>query len=316
MSGRCTLTVKRSNDYFVSGSELADVMSHLKAEKTYFIAGTHSIYVPKGRVRYIDKSVCKPWLGLDGQYRLHSPGEAARTELIREWPDLKRVGWPGGAIKLLNWRSPMFYSGPHVGPMIYIDLVGAYSQIYEKLFLDTSFPRGYYGQWALGAVADRLKVWKSARNALIGIARSTEAVAYRGTARIRLKTKNRFLSPGLWATVQAILHWIADEAIKNGAIYANVDGYILPTVAWEFVENFLFFLSDHDILWSIRDQGPGEIVTWNNYRVGSTRTQAYKLNLTHKSRSFTNVTNCDGEKWATYWRNIGKIARANGVSTK
>ncbi len=285
-------------------------MSHLKAERTYFIAGSHSIYVPLGRLRYIDKSVCKPWPDLEGQLRLHSPGEAARTELNREWPDLKRVGWPPGAISLLDWRSPMIYTGQQVGPMIYIDLTGAYSQIYSLLALDTSFPRGYYGRYPLRDVADRLKIWKSARNALIGIVRSTEAVAYRGEKRIRLKTKNKFLSPPLWATVQAILHWIASEAIKHGAVYVNVDGYIFPTGAWEFVEDFLYFLSDNGILWSIRAQGEGEIVSWNNYRVGSTRTQAHKLNLKHKSRSFSNVIDNDEKQWSTYWANLRRIANS------
>ncbi len=285
-------------------------MSHLRSQRTYFIAGTNSIYVPRGGQRYIDKTVCKPWLDLGGQIRLHSPGEAARTELIREWPALKRVGWPSGAIKLLDWRSPMLYTGQQTGPMIYIDLTGAYSQIYSRLWLDTSFPRGYYGQYPLRDVANRLKIWKSARNALIGITRSTEAVAYRGQKRIRLKTRNRFLAPPLWATVQALLHWIASEAIKNGAIYVNVDGYIFPRKSWDFVGNFLLFLSDLDILWSVRAQGEGEIVSWNNYRVGSTRTQAHKLNLKHASRSFSNVINNDGEKWGTYWGNLGKIASA------
>jgi len=308
MSGRCILTKKQGSNYFVTGKELAEVMSHLKNSGTYFMAGTNSIYVPKGKLRYVDKSVCKPWLALDGQYRLHSPGEAARTELLREWPALKRVGWPPGAIRLLNWRCPMLYTGSQVGPLIYIDLVGAYSQIYSKLYLDTSFPRGYYGLYPLAGVADRLKIWKAARNALVGIARSTEAVAYRGQKRLRLKTKNRFLSPGLWASVQAILHWIASKAIRCGALYINVDGYIFNTADWELVENFLFFLSDNNILWSIRAQGEGEIVSWNNYRVQTTQTQAYKLNLTHKSRSFSNVVNCNEREWSTYWGNIGKIS--------
>lgn len=284
-------------------------MSHLQSQGTYFIAGTNTLYVPAGRKRYVDKTVCKPWPDLNGDIRLLNPGEAARIELAREWPDLKRVGWRGGMIGLLKWRSPLHYSGQYVGPMIYIDLDGAYSQIYERFWLDTSYPRGYYGQYPLWDVAQRLKVWKSARNSLVGITRSTEAVAYRGTNRIVLKTKNKYLSPGLWASVQTTLHWIMNKAIELGAIYGNVDGYIFPLPSWAFVEDFTEWLSDNQVKWSIRAQGSGEVVCWNNYRIGQVRTKANQLNLKHKSKEFTNVSDTNADEWAAYWKNCGEIAR-------
>ncbi len=287
------------------------VMSHLQDEGTYFLAGTNSIYVPSGKRRYLDKSVCKPWPDLDGQTRLMPPGEAARTELLREWPHLKKVGWRPGQQVLFDWRSPMAYTGPYAGYMIYVDLDAAYSQIYSKLWLDTSYPRGYYGRYPLAAVAERLKVWKVARNSLVGLVRSREGVAYRGTKRIRIKMQNRFLSPGLWATTQNILHWIAAKALDCGAIYLNVDGYIFPGVEWEFVEEFTTWLSGHGIKWSVRGEGLGEIVSWNNYQIGPLRTQAHRLGLTHNSKEFNNANITDRQLWARYWGNVRRI-RSNG----
>lgn len=300
--------------YYVTGSELRSVMSHLQREGTYFLAGSNSIYVPRGKVKYLDKSACKPWPDLENEVGLMGPGEAVRTELAREWPDLTRVGWSGKQVVLLNARSPLHYTGQYSAPLIYVDLVAAYNQIYEKLWLDTTFPRAYYGRYPLWAVANRLKIWKSARNSLVGVCRSRDAVAYRGMKRVTIKMKNKYLSPGLWGTVQGILHWIASEAVNHGAIYVNVDGYIFHEGDGELADRFLLFLSDLGIRWSIRAQGQGEIVSWNNYRIGHTQTQAYKLGLIQNSKEFSNVNHKNSHKWAAYWiacRRIHRVAVGN-----
>lgn len=305
--GRCTLTKTQVKRYYVNGKELKSVMSHLQREGTYFLAGSNSIYIPRGKVKYIDKSVCKPWPDLENVNTLMAPGEACRTELSREWPELKRVGWSGKQVVLFDWRSPLHYTGPRVGPMIYIDLDAAYSQIYEKLWLDTTYPRAYHGRYPLSDVAKRLKVWKAARNSLIGITRSRDGVAYKGTKRIAIKMRNKYLSPGLWATVQAILHMIASRAIDLGAIYVNVDGYLF-SLGDDWIEGeFLLWLSDLGFRWSIRDQGAGEIVSWNNYHVGSTRTQANRLGLIQNSREFSNVNHSNGRKWERFWEGCRRI---------
>ncbi len=297
----------QTNRYYVTGREMRSVMSHLQNEGTYFLAGSNSIYVPKGKVKYIDKSVCKPWPNLEGEVGLMAPGEAVRTELMREWPDLERVGWSGKQVGLLDWRSPLKYTGPASFPMIYVDLDGAYLQIYERLWLDTTFPRGYYGRYPLSNVASRLKVWKGARNSLIGICRSRDAVAYKGRKRLQIKMKNKYLSPGLWATTQAILHWVASMAIYCGAIYVNVDGYIFPKLDVGLVDEFLLRISDLGLRWSIRAEGEGEIVSWNNYRVGHSQTQAYKLGLIQKGKEFSNVVDHNGDEWENYWTGCGRI---------
>lgn len=301
-----------SHRYFVTGKEIRNVMSHLQNEGTYFMGGINSIYVPRGKLKYIDKSVCKNWPDLEGQYRLMPPGEAARLEMLREYPDLKRVGWLPGHIKLLDQRSPLHYEGPAVGQLIYIDLDAAYSQIYKNLWLDTPYPRGLGGQYPLAAIADKLKDWKVARNSVIGIARSTTMVGYRGTKRITVKIKNRFLAPGLWATVQSLLHWIASRAIACGAIYVNTDGYIFYADPPEFWIDFASWLTSQKIVWSIRAEGQGEVVSWNNYQIGSFQTQSHKLNLSHKSKGFTNVNSTD-KNWVRYWSNLRKLKTSRDV---
>lgn len=287
--------------------EMARIGAHLRENEIYYLAGSSSIYVPSWTARYKDRAVCKLWPDLGGQSRLMTPGEAARTELKREWPKLKKVGWPGKTVKLLKARSPMHYGGEYSGRMILVDLDAAYCQIYRRLWLDTSFPRGYYGKYPLFNLAHRLHGWKLARNALIGIARSTTCVGYKGPRRIVLKTKNRYLAPPLWATIQAILHWIADLALRSGAIYVNVDGYIFPDNYVGFAEEFMYNLSSLGFDWSIRATGEGEIASWNNYQIGTFKTQLYKLGVRHNSKEFSNVSVKDAKQWGHYWRGLGNI---------
>lgn len=311
--GRCILTVTQTqHKYLVTGRELREVGDHLRREGIYYIAGANSIYVPSGRRKYIDKAVVKQWPDLEGQLREMTPGEAARTELIREWPDLKRVGWSPGHITLFDWRSPMHFTGPNVGRFIYIDLDAAYSQIYEKLWLDVAFPTGLYGRYPLANVASRLKDWKVARNSLVGLVRSRQGVAYRGQKRITLKMKNRFLSPGLWASVQATLHWIAVKAVSLGCLYINTDGYVFREDLTEFWEEFVIWLSMNQIRWSIRTQGEGEIVSWNNYNIGGKATKANQLNLTSNAKEFTNVNTEYEAKWRSYW---GRVCAIRGKAS-
>ncbi len=307
--GRCILTKTPVSRYYVTAREMKDVMSHLQGQGTYFVGGSNSIYIPKGKIKYLDKSACRPWPNLENEVGSLSPAEAARIELMRAWPELKRVGWSPKQVSLLDLRSPLYYTGPRIGPMTYIDLDAAYSQIYARLWLDTTYPRAYYGQYPLWGVANRLSIWKAARNSLIGICRSRDAIAYRGTKRITIKVKNRYLSPGLWATVQRVLHWVAAEAIGRGAIYVNVDGYIFPGVADNFCIEFMERLSELGLRWSIRSEGEGEIVAWNNYRIGFTKTKSYRLGLMHNSKEFSNVDFTDEEEWERYWAGCGRIYR-------
>lgn len=283
----------------------------MRREETYYIAGSNSVYVPSAKTKYTDISVCKLWEDLEGQTRQMTPGEAARTEMMREWPLMKKVGWFSRHVELLDKRPPMHYSGPQVGSLIYIDLDSAYHQLYARMWLDQPWPRGYYGRYPLSDVADRLANWKAARNSLVGIARSRGGVAYRGNKRIALSFKNRFLSPCLWATIQDLLHVIAGKAVELGAVYVNTDGYMFHADPPEFYEEFMIFLSENEFRWSVRSQGQGEVVSWNNYRVGETRTKANKLLLTQKSKEFTNVNPQSEARWLDWWSNVRKIS-ANG----
>src|SRR3989304_2615894 len=250
----------------------------LQVKGIWFIAGINSLYVPSQGVKYLllenrkGEKICRHWPDLEGDTVLMSPGEAARTELKREFPDLTRVGWQKSHVALFDARWPMYCIGPVASPRgQYVDLKGAYHTIYSRLWLDVSYPNGY-GKLNLSNIAERLAGWKGARNSLIGVIRSREATGVRGFKSIPMSTTNPFLSPGLWAQTQAILNDIAHYAVKLGAVYVATDGYIFPTVrqSERFEEQLYNWGLPHRTV-----KGDVDIKGWGCYRVGKKQNQSY-----------------------------------------
>ena len=92
---------------------------YVRAKRTFIkrgvfmMEGNGSFYVPKIRGKYMVDRIVREWPDLDGEVLPMTPGEAARTELKRAFPDLKRVGWNRPMVKLFDWRWPMYckYTG-------------------------------------------------------------------------------------------------------------------------------------------------------------------------------------------------------------
>lgn len=263
--------------FLVTHEQYKMVRRVLQVRGIYFLAGLSSIFVPSRNEKYLvshnhkGKSLVMEWPDLDGEMLWMSPGEAARTELKREFPDIKRVGWKRGHTSLFDWRWPMCYMGRWQGDGVYVDLIGAYEQIYRRLWLDTCFPRGK-GRLALYPIATRLGKWKPARNSLLGIVRSRISYGYRGGSSVKLRPQNQYLSPGLWATVQSVLNEVAWQAIKAGAVYVATDGYILPQSQRQ--KSFVAFLQDYGF--SYREiAGEFDIKGWGCYSGPHKQTVSY-----------------------------------------
>ena len=197
-----------------------------------------------------------------------TPGEAARMELDRAFPDLKKVGWLGPQVKLFSRQIPLYYAGPYKGELYYVDLSGAYWQVYRCLQLDVKYPCGR-GVCSLTPVGEALKEWKQARNSVIGVCRSRSATGVKGRRVYQLATTNRYLAPELWATVCGILQFLATFAIRTcHAQYVNTDGYIFHSESG--FDIFTAALRSWGIAFKT-ERGPGEIRGWGNYEVGGKR---------------------------------------------
>jgi hypothetical protein len=191
-----------------------------------------------------------------------TPSEAARAEIVRHYPTYNnRVRKE--TFKLLDIAPPMFYSGPRTGELFYLDLKGAYVQIYQHLWLDQAYPRAMC-EYPLWSIAQRLKDWKAARNGLIGLTRSHELYMVNGPRTYFQKYHNRYFNPHLWRQLQGILHSFAEYARQNGAIYIATDCYIF--------HNVVGFIKMEDMLKSLkmevhRGHNDGAIYGWGSYSI-------------------------------------------------
>lgn len=188
--------------------------------------------------------------------------------------------------KLMRINPPQYFGGksPKMG-MVYFDLFSAYARIYERLTLDTLYPRGL-GTLGLhetrmmtefapiphdendeNDITSVLRFKKFARNSVIGIIAGRHMKKYSGGGFKDKKIQfasSLFWSPALWFTIQAILHEIAIAAVRWGAIYVGTDCYIFPRASqWQFFESWMLGnnLQHH------KKQGIGKIHGWQAYEL-------------------------------------------------
>jgi len=254
--------------------DLMKFRKYLVEQDEFFIAGSYSITWQRGHVKIMNTDRCIFWNDLDGQSVLMTPSEIARTEMMREFPTLSRVGWQKKNIELLDFGVPMLFMGEYRGDGVYVDLNRAYHTIYSMLPLNVLYPRGWPTKTlSLKPVAEKLKDNKSARNAVVGITRSRYITAYKGKKPVLLTAKNRFLSPPFWATIMDVLHELASLAVKLGAIYVNTDGYIFPdkTHPGEFTE----YLEQMGYTFKVK-RGDCHISGWGAYTIGDKTTTPYE----------------------------------------
>lgn len=169
------------------------------------------------------ESVCNKDVCTNGR----TPGEIAYSKLREVYPSLK-LQWRKSELDLLKQRPPKYFEGEYRGEVYGLDIKHAYAQVYRRLFLHGDWPRRRL-RYPLVEVADGLDSLKEARNAVVGIARSTRNKWVQGEKVWYVNKKNPFLSPVLWGHIQSILNEIAGIMLEYGAIYVNTDGYAFTT---------------------------------------------------------------------------------------
>jgi hypothetical protein len=195
-------------------------------------------------------------------------------------------------MRLLDISPPIFWDGRSRRFWgYYVDLRSAYYNIYRWLWLDTLWPRGTGSPELrfdnLSNIGELYK-WKPARNAVIGITRSTTLTTWQGDKVKDQPYKNYHLNPMLWMTVQKVLHDIAREALSLGAVYVATDGYVFKSDRG--VSRFVSMLTDYDLDVSTI-VGYSEIKCFGCYRVGGKKTMHFDR-MEH-SRHATGVHNVE-----------------------
>lgn len=285
----------------VTSTELARAIINCRHNKMGAIVGNSTLYVPKLKCKFVDRAATVEWPDLNGVMVLMTKGEAARTELDRAFPGLRRVGWFGPMISLFDKLPPMYYTGPGSFRGYYVDLKGAYWTIYQKLWLDTCYPRGM-GQLSLCPVALATGTNKAVRNAVIGVisGRYVTMLKKDGTMK-QVKSRNKYLSPCLWGTIQDILHDIAYLAVRAGARYICTDGYLFPDQSG--VDEFIARLELYGFRLHVT-RGDIDIKGWGIYKVGNAKeTARYRSSSAAIVSQFSNLYHTE-RNTVTWWSGL------------
>lgn len=157
-------------------------------------------------------------------YQNKTASEIAYKSLQAHYPGL-RLKWRQEELELLDWRAPQLFTGEVWGDLYYVDIKSAFAQFYEFLFLHSEWPFKRQ-KYPLAPLVPELRDMKVARNAVVGIARSTRNKWVKGGEVTYTRKVNPYLSPTLWAQLCGLLNQIALFAEQEGAIWINTDGFV------------------------------------------------------------------------------------------
>jgi len=187
-------------------------------------------------------------------------------EFAREW--LKKLYPPFHLSKRYDQErgAPMLFTGQFNNrDLVYFDLVGAYHQIYSRLWLDFC-EIGQRCKYPLAPIANELSDWKASRNALVGNLASKRVIVMLGNDWKEQSTlgSRRYYNPMILYFANTVLHELAFQACKSGCCYVATDGFIFP-----YESNWRVFFDLLDRLgFKFRCIiGNGTILRWAAYQI-------------------------------------------------
>ena len=185
----------------------------------------------------------------------------------------KRILWNTKSKFLLDVSHPLYCQPTErIEELIYLDIKGAYFNIYRRMPFDIKFQglRVYGGElYFKNFLPPDWGDFKIARNAMIGIMRSKISSRVKD-GKIKVSgNRNIYLAPCHWGFIAHLLHTIAHKAISLGALYWNIDGAIFRSA--DDAIRFGNWLNDLGFESAIKAHGMGQIFSIGNYQVGTSR---------------------------------------------
>lgn len=188
---------------------------------------TNSFYVSATNTKFVDSTFTKLVTNpLTNDVEALLPSEYARLWLKKLYPPY----CVPSSYNRLRQSPPNWFSGKFLNrDLAYFDLVGAYYQLYSKLWLDfTDF--GKRCNYPLSEIAEKLAHWKAARNSLVGNLASKEACVIIGNTYDYIPTwsKDKYYNHLILYYLNKLLTELANIALSLGCCYIATDGFIFP----------------------------------------------------------------------------------------
>lgn len=165
--------------------------------------------------------------------------------------------------EIMRHRQAPLYAVPGVyEEAVYLDLKSAYWSILQVLGWDVDY---YPGRWISRKSDVRDFPYykhKLARNCLVSVGLSGQSKAWNGEKLIFHRKQNRFTNMMLWSAVQDVLHAIAEDMVRVGAVYVHTDGYIVPKSSERAA---MQVFDEWGLIGTERHRGTHEVITAGTY---------------------------------------------------
>lgn len=266
-----------------------------KTLKESYLPGTYSVVVPARGERFIRKPDCLPVGGL-----LETPTTLARDYLLGSGYKSVPLRGPAraGVWEVIN-RNPSFplYVRPAVFEEgYYLDIHRAFWSIMLVCGWNVSYCPG---KWLAQGTAPRDFPFADspvARNALVSCALPHDIVRVDPVAVYkRFQSANPILNTSISALIRDVLHSIAALAVRVGAVYVNMDGYIAPDPG--AAERIGQVIRDYGLTYSVKGEGRGLVVGPGLYRVGKTETHGMGRAAPARSATLNHVAEVSYGEW-------------------
>lgn len=157
-----------------------------------------------------------------------TPAEIARDYIRVKYKRQKATAKQKEAFSMRRF-APLYCVPGTYEDMTYFDLKAAYWTVIQTVGWDAQyFPNRWLGRRSFMNDFPSYKN-KLARNCLVSVGLSTPIRAWTGEKLVFVEKANTMPNRAIWALCMDVLHGIADDMVKAGAVYVHTDGYILPT---------------------------------------------------------------------------------------
>jgi hypothetical protein len=224
------------------------------------------------RLRIVPHASVLRWSNL-----VTTPPEFARAYLDICYPRRLRAS-SGQAERITSPRHAPLYVAPTViSHATLIDLSAAYWQIMSVIGWDVDYYPGRYLSPGRAPHDFPLYGDKVTRNCLVTAGLDNPVTVWTGHKFIEEKLGNRHKNMGLWAAIHDILHAVALDALKCGAVYVNTDGYIVPSDRAELLMEVL------RLRWGLTARykawGPAIVTGVGSYMIDGKKTLSFRSDM-------------------------------------
>lgn len=282
--------------------------------------------------KHIDGTLTKTTQESDRRYILAAPsidlGDGIRespTAIARDYLTIGKFkagrmrGTAGDRIETLMHRSPAFPS--FAEPTVSDD--GYYIDIHHA-FWTLMLIAGWSVRYDPGRTLTRgrppddfpFSEISLARNCLVSvsISRGFSAISPPDWSRQQISGFNPLLNTALNVFIRDVLHALAYDTRRVGAVYAQTDGYIAPN--FRVARDVAGVIDDYGLSYSVKARGPMRVVTTATYTVGPVATKTMALR-TYAHSGGAGIIEPDHRRWlAAHLQSLSAISGINNDCEK